>query len=222
MFWMYVVVSVSTIILYFFKSPLRCFFAVILEVPAVVITLVLIRKLAYNDANLDIILPGVSFFILLALIIYFRPAKMAEIQPELVEGKLKSSYQITRIVYILQVIGFIFPLMGFIFPLRHLPLLGLFSPIFLVVAVLLNYAIRTDVCNTWLESRFRWQIQTFRFYFLPTFILFAGGYLVSKNVAIAHLLHSLRVLLYLYLYLYLWIINRTMKGWTKLFEGKSV
>jgi uncharacterized membrane protein len=147
---------------------------------------------------------------------------MAEIQPELVKGKLKSSYQMTRMVYILQVIGFIFPLMG-IFPPRHLPLLGLFSPIFLVVAVLLNYATRTDVSSTWLESHFRWQIQTFRFYFLPTVIMFTGAYLLSESVAIGHLLRDLfNLYFYSYLLLYLWITNRTMEGWTKLFEGKSV
>ena len=50
---------------------------------------------------------------------------------------------------------------------------GLLSPAFIVtafisgwpsiIAVIINYVIRADVCNTYLESHFRWQIRTFWF-----------------------------------------------------------
>lgn len=212
------VILVLTIILYCPRSPQGCLFAVILEVPAIVIISVLMGTLifsqSYNEANM-IISSWVVFFIFLALIIHFRPAKMAEIQPELVEGKLKSSHRIIKIVYILQAMVLIFPFLVLILPFQ---------------LYLLNYSTRTDVNNTWLDSHFRWQIRTFWFYFPASVIIFAGvvadlPYLLhdlSHDSLIVNLLRYLSYLLCLYPLLYLWIIYRTMKGWMKLIEGKSV
>lgn len=207
---MYFVISVLTTILYFFRSPQGCLIAVVLEVPAVVIISVFI----FNQSDpVKIII--FSYFILLALIIYFRPAKVAEIQLELVEGKLKSSHRIIKIVYILQAMVLIFPFLVLILPFQ---------------LYLLNYSTRTDVNNTWLDSHFRWQIRTFWFYFPASVIIFAGvvadlPYLLhdlSHDSLIVNLLRYLSYLLCLYPLLYLWIIYRTMKGWMKLIEGKSV
>ena len=77
-----------------------------------------------------------------------------------------------------------------------------------IIAVILNYVMRSDVRGTWLESHFRWQIRTFWFGLLwgvlgAILLLLLVGYFVLLADAI-------------------WIIYRIVQGWLNLSEEKPL
>ena|SRR5579871_6673356 len=85
-----------------------------------------------------------------------------------------------------------------------------------IVAVIMNYARRSEVRGTWLESHFRWQIHTFWYAWLwiivtsivalPMFIVLIGIALeIIGLVAIG-----------------IWVIYRIARGWLALRDGKAL
>jgi len=99
---------------------------------------------------------------------------------------------------------------------------GLLTPAFIVtafisgwpsiIAVIINYVIRTDVQNTYLESHFRWQIRTFWFALLwvmvtlllaATFIGIPFAILIACGAGI-------------------WVMYRIMRGLLRLLDQKPM
>jgi uncharacterized membrane protein len=84
-----------------------------------------------------------------------------------------------------------------------------------IVAVIMNYARRSEVQGTWLESHFRWQIRTFWFALLwmtvalvvstPLVLLLGLGILTFMIAAAA---------------VGLWVIYRVVRGWLALREAR--
>ncbi len=104
-------------------------------------------------------------------------------------AELESQKNITTMVYALQAISF---LVGITF----------------IIAVVVNYVKKDDVQGNWLESHFRWQIRTFWFGLLWTFIglltlLFVIGYFILMANGI-------------------WLIYRIVKGWLRLNDNKPM
>jgi uncharacterized membrane protein len=81
-----------------------------------------------------------------------------------------------------------------------------------IVAVILNYAKRSDARGTWLESHFSWQIRTFWFALL--WVLLA--------LLLALTVFGLPMALLILLALTLWLIYRVARGWLALNEGKPI
>lgn len=101
----------------------------------------------------------------------------------------QSAKKLATIVYALQAASFI---LGITF----------------IVAVIINYVKKEDVAGTFLESHFRWQIRTFWFTLLWSFIgmatiLVVVGYFVLLANAI-------------------WVIYRIVKGWLRLNDSKAM
>jgi len=83
-----------------------------------------------------------------------------------------------------------------------------FLGITFIIAVIICYVKKSDVKGTWLSSHFRWQIRTFWFSLLWTFIgiitvFFIIGYFILLVDAI-------------------WVIYRIVKGWLRLSDGKEM
>jgi len=77
-----------------------------------------------------------------------------------------------------------------------------------IIAVIICYVKKSDVKGTWLSSHIRWQIRTFWFSLLWTFIgiitvFFIVGYFILLVDAI-------------------WVIYRIVKGWLRLSDGKEM
>jgi uncharacterized membrane protein len=75
-----------------------------------------------------------------------------------------------------------------------------------IVAVVVNYARRSDAYGTFVESHFRWQIRTFWFALLW----------VSALTLLALTLVGLPVALVGFGFLTLWVIYRVARGWLRL------
>ena len=85
-----------------------------------------------------------------------------------------------------------------------------------IIAVILNYARRSQVRGTWLESHFRWQIRTFWFALLwvavtllvgaPLTLVLIGVYLVVLGFLIVGV----------------WVAYRVGRGWLRLREHQSM
>ena len=77
-----------------------------------------------------------------------------------------------------------------------------------IIAVILNYAKRSEVRGTWLESHFRWQIRTFWFGLLwvALCVLF-----IVATLGIGLLIAWLPLTL-----VGLWFIYRIVRGWLRL------
>jgi len=81
-----------------------------------------------------------------------------------------------------------------------------------IVAVILNYAKRSDARGTWLDSHYRWQIRTFWFA-LAWFILgWALILTVVGAIAGVPILIALTV----------WLIYRIARGWLRLVDRKPM
>lgn len=78
----------------------------------------------------------------------------------------------------------------------------------LFAAVILNYLRRDEVAGTWLESHFTWQIRTFWWSMLWTFVGLATAILMIGFVV----LFAAAV----------WFVYRLAKGWTELNDGRPV
>jgi uncharacterized membrane protein len=81
-----------------------------------------------------------------------------------------------------------------------------------ILAVILNYARRSEARGTWLESHFNWQIRTFWFALL--WVLIA--------VLLALSVFGLPMALGILLALTCWLIYRIARGWLALNDGASV
>ena len=83
-----------------------------------------------------------------------------------------------------------------------------------IIAVILNYAKRSEVRGSWLESHFRWQIRTFWFGLLwvalcALFVLFTLGLgLILVWIPIG--------------FVTLWFVYRIGRGWLALNDGRPM
>jgi uncharacterized membrane protein len=85
-----------------------------------------------------------------------------------------------------------------------------------IVAVIMNYAKRSQVQGTWLESHFAWQIRTFWFALLwgalvavisfPLMLIFVGFFTLYAGLLV----------------LGIWIIYRVARGWLALNERRPI
>jgi uncharacterized membrane protein len=99
---------------------------------------------------------------------------------------------------------------------------GLLSPAFIltafltgwpsIIAVILNYAKRSEVRDTWLDSHFGWQIRTF-WYALVW--LLAGGVAFVTFIGIP-------VALVVWILTGLWVLYRIVHGWMTLSAEKPI
>lgn len=81
-----------------------------------------------------------------------------------------------------------------------------------ILAVILNYAKRSDVRGTFLESHFRWQIRTFWFavlWVLIAFVLFA----TIIGIPFAWLIIVVTGI---------WVLYRIGRGWLALNDGREI
>ena len=118
----------------------------------------------------------------------------------------------TQVIYVLHAVSILTGLLGaativgsFIFGLPS------------IVAVIMNYARRSEVRGTWLDSHFSWQLRTFWFAALwilvigiictPLILLFGLG-LILMWIGIA--------------IVGLWILYRVIRGWLALKDGRAV
>ncbi len=83
-----------------------------------------------------------------------------------------------------------------------------------VVALVMNYARRSAVRGTLLESHFRWQIQTFWYAVLAGIVIGAGSFLLLW-VGVATFVVAL-------LGLGVWIIYRVVRGWFSLRDRRAM
>ncbi len=81
-----------------------------------------------------------------------------------------------------------------------------------IIAVILNYAKRSEVRGTWLDSHFGWQIRTFWYALLW---LLAGGVAFVTLVGIP-------VALVVWILTGLWVLYRIARGWMTLSAQKPM
>ena len=85
-----------------------------------------------------------------------------------------------------------------------------------IIAVIMNYARRSETRGTWLESHFRWQIRTFWFSWLWILV-------VSITAALLLiLLIGFVIAIVGYALIGAWIIYRVARGWLALREGRPM
>ena len=99
---------------------------------------------------------------------------------------------------------------------------GLLSPAFVVtafltgwpsvIAVIINYAKRSEARGTWLESHFRWQIRTF--WYALVWVLIA--------LALAATLIGIPLALLLAWVAGLWVLYRIGRGWLRLADRRPM
>jgi len=85
-----------------------------------------------------------------------------------------------------------------------------------IIAVIMNYARRSETHGTWLESHFRWQIRTFWFSWL--WILVVS--IIAALLLI--LLIGFVIAIVGYALIGAWIIYRVARGWLALREGRPM
>ena len=85
-----------------------------------------------------------------------------------------------------------------------------------IVAVIMNYARRAATRGTYLESHFRWQIRTFWFAVLWSFIIGA------VSIPLVLILIGIPILIVGYYVLALWIIYRVARGWLALRDKRPM
>ncbi len=83
-----------------------------------------------------------------------------------------------------------------------------------IIAVILNYAKRSEVRGTWLETHFRWQIRTFWFGLL--WVTLCGLFIVA-TLGIGLLIAWLPLTL-----VGLWFIYRIVRGWLRLVDHRPM
>ena len=81
-----------------------------------------------------------------------------------------------------------------------------------IIAVILNYAKRSEVRGSYLESHFAWQIRTFWYAF---FWVVIGGVLFVTIVGIP-------IAVAIFIAISLWILYRIARGWLSLLDGKPM
>jgi len=85
-----------------------------------------------------------------------------------------------------------------------------------IIAVIMNYARRSEARGTWLESHFSWQLTTFWSAVLWGLIVI-GVSAVLMLVAIGFLTLPVGIVL-----IGLWIVYRVLRGWLALKDGRPV
>jgi uncharacterized membrane protein len=85
-----------------------------------------------------------------------------------------------------------------------------------IIAVIMNYARRSATHGTYLESHFRWQIRTFWYAVLWSFVIAAVA------IPLVLILIGIPVLIVGYCALALWIIYRVARGWMALRDKRSM
>lgn len=83
-----------------------------------------------------------------------------------------------------------------------------------IIAVILNYAKRSEVRETWLQSHFRWQIRTFWFGLL--WVTLCALFIVA-TLGIGLLIAWLPLSL-----VGLWFIYRIVRGWLRLLDHRPM
>jgi uncharacterized membrane protein len=85
-----------------------------------------------------------------------------------------------------------------------------------IIAVIMNYAKRSQVRGTWLESHFSWQISTF--WFAVLWALVIGGISAVLMLVLVGF-----VTWYIgFIALGVWIIYRVVRGWTALRDHRAM
>ena len=81
-----------------------------------------------------------------------------------------------------------------------------------ILAVILNYAKRSEARGTWLESHYRWQIRTFWFA-LAWFLL--AGFLMVTFIGIP-------IAFGIFVAITAWVIYRIARGWIRLRDRRPM
>jgi uncharacterized membrane protein len=86
-----------------------------------------------------------------------------------------------------------------------------------IIAVIMNYARRSETRGTWLESHFRWQIRTFWFAWLwiVMILIIAMPLVLLAGIGILLGLLGLGIV-------GLWVIYRIVRGWLTLRDGHAM
>lgn len=85
-----------------------------------------------------------------------------------------------------------------------------------IVAVVMNYARRSAVAGTFLESHFRWQIRTFWFALLWALVI------PALTLPLVLVLVGVPLLIAGFAALAVWIIYRVARGWIALRDGRPM
>lgn len=101
-------------------------------------------------------------------------------------------------------------------------LMGILGPAFIItafltgwpsiIAVILNYAKRSDVRGSWLDSHFGWQIRTF-WYTLLWLVIAALLFATIIGIVLAYIL---------VVGTGFWVAYRLIRGWLALTDGRSM
>ena len=85
-----------------------------------------------------------------------------------------------------------------------------------IVAVVMNYARRSEVRGTWLESHFRWQIHTFWYAWL--------WIIVTSIIALPMVIVLIGIALEIIglVAIGIWVIYRIARGWLALRDGRAL
>jgi len=86
-----------------------------------------------------------------------------------------------------------------------------------IIAVIMNYARRSETRGTWLESHFRWQIRTFWYAWLWIIV----SLIIAMPLVLLAGLGFLIGLMGLGL-VGLWVIYRIVRGWIALRDGRAM
>jgi uncharacterized membrane protein len=86
-----------------------------------------------------------------------------------------------------------------------------------LIAVIMNYARRSEAHGTWLESHFRWQIRTFWFSWLWIIVVLIVAMPLVLLAGLGFLVGLLGMGL-----VGLWVIYRIVRGWLALRDGRTV
>ena len=85
-----------------------------------------------------------------------------------------------------------------------------------IIAVIMNYARRSETRGTFLESHFRWQIRTFWFALLwAVIVALVSALLIAVVIGLATWVLGL-------LALGIWAVYRIARGWLRLNDGKPI
>ena len=85
-----------------------------------------------------------------------------------------------------------------------------------IVAVIMNYARRSATRGTYLESHFRWQIRTFWYAVLWSFVI------AAVSIPLVLILIGIPILIGGYYALAIWIIYRVARGWLALRDKRPM
>jgi len=85
-----------------------------------------------------------------------------------------------------------------------------------IIAVIMNYARRSEARGTWLESHFAWQLATFWSAVLWGVVIIGVSFILML-VLIGFLTLPVGIIL-----IGLWIIYRVLRGWLALRDGRPV